>query len=293
MSSRLNPDVQLLTNSHNHELPPSLPPLTIELSTTQHTTTNKNRKLNNNLCCPSSNKNNVQSLHSDPHNHESRILMQTTLKTTTPDTFDSNPSRRRPCRLAAKACTSVAAALLLGIDMATAGLVLEVKPSEYNTGTLQWPIAAGSMAGDYFACAPWAPVSVTTKVNAGDGLSYKAVDFTAAGSILGGPLCPASLGGANPKTIEAWCYQPTGANGDAQTLIDLSRQNGPDNSNYAFCNSTYNRSIWSPPYIEGWNASNAVRTGNWVHLVASYDGTTLNLYFNGAPDKTEPCRLTY
>lgn len=191
-----------------------------------------------------------------------------------------------PFHYAAKACTAVAAVLSLCSGIASAGLVLEVKPSDYDTAALKWPIAAGTMKDDYFACAPWAPVKVATKVNAGDGLSYKAVDFTTAGSILGGPLCPASLGGANPKTIEAWCFQPTGANGDAQTLIDLSRQYGPDNTNFAFCNSMYNRSIWSLPYIEGWNASNAVRSGRWVHLVASYDGATLNLYVDGAPDRT-------
>ncbi len=191
---------------------------------------------------------------------------------------------RAPIASLARSSALGAAALLLSAGALRAGLVLEVKPADYNTGTLQWPIASGSMAGDYFACAPWSPVSVTTMIHS-DGLSYKAVDFTAAGSILGGPLCPTSLGGASSRTIEAWCYQPVGANGDAMTIIDLSRQNGPENSNFAFCNSLYNRSIWSPPYSEGWNADNAVRSGKWVHLVASYDGTTLNLYVNGAPDR--------
>jgi hypothetical protein len=202
----------------------------------------------------------------------------------------SNPARRGSRSFTAKAGSMFVAALSLWGGVASAGLVLEVKPADYDAANLKWPIASGSiLAGggagsDYFACAPWAPVSVTTKV-ASDGLSYKAVDFTAAGSILGGPLCPASLGGANPKTIEAWVYQPSNANGDAQTIIDLSRQGGPDHTNFAFCNSLYNRSIWAPPYVEGWNASNAIRSGKWAHLVASYDGATVNLYVNGAPDK--------
>ncbi len=201
------------------------------------------------------------------------------------------PPRHRTAFRKSLALAALALAFGSG-PRANAGLVLELKPADYDAPSKKWPIADGSIlpsgpASDYFACATWATTpSLTTKVNAGDGLSYKAVDFTAAATILGGPLCPASLGGANPKTIEAWCFQPTNAGGDAMTLIDLSRQGGPDNSNFSFCNSLYNRSIWSPPYIEGWNASNAVRSGNWVHLVASYDGALLNLYVNGAPDKT-------
>lgn len=178
------------------------------------------------------------------------------------------------------------ASLFLCASQAIAGLVFELNPADYDTVTRQWTISAGTMATDYFQCADWNPVSKTTKVYANDGKSYKAIDFTANGTIMGGPLCPASLGGANPRTIEAWCFQPSNANGDAMTILCLSRQAGPDNSNFAFVNSLYNRSIWASPYSLGWNASNAARSGNWVHLVASYDGTSINLFVNGVPDKT-------
>jgi|GEM_PF-3000957 len=206
-------------------------------------------------------------------------------RTTNTRVSDSNTIRRGSRRLSTLTA-ACATALLLTAGVASAGLVLELNPANYNTGTRQWTISAGSMATDYFQCASWNPVSMTTKVYAGDGKSYKAIDFTANGTIMGGPLCPVSLGASNPRTMEAWCFQPTGANGDAQTILCLSRQGGPDNSNFAFVNSMYNRSIWAPPYIEGWDANNSVRAGKWVHLVASYDGTTLNLYVNGVPDKT-------
>ena len=147
------------------------------------------------------------------------------------------PSLPKPLALATRTAATVAT-LLLSAGIASAGLVLEVKPTDYDTTSQQWPIANGNMAGDYFACAPWGPVSVTSKINAGNGPGYTAIDFTAANTIMGGPLCPSSLGGANPKTIEAWCFQPAGANGDAMTLIDLSRQYGPDNTNFSFCNSS-------------------------------------------------------
>jgi len=175
---------------------------------------------------------------------------------------------------------------------ANAGLVLELKPSDFNATDKKWPIANGSIlpsgaGSDYFACATFhATPALTSKVNTTNGLGYSAVDFTAAGTILGGPLCPDSLGGANPKTIEAWCFQPTGANGDAQTIIDLSRQYGAENSNFGFSNAGYGQAVQSSPNTVNWTAGNSVRQGNWVHLVASYDGTTLNLYVNGALDKS-------
>lgn len=197
----------------------------------------------------------------------------------------SDPSRHGSPRFMSKVGALFAAALTLCGGMASAGLVLEVKPADYDTVSMQWPITAGTMATDYFQGSSSA-ITIASKVYSGDGKGYKALDFTAAASIFGGPLCPPSLGGASPRSIEAWCYQPTGANGDAMTILCLSRQGGPDNSNFAFVNSLINRSIWAPPYIEGWNASNAARSGQWVHLAASYDGATLNLYVNGAPDKT-------
>ena len=197
----------------------------------------------------------------------------------------SDPSRHGSPRFMSKVGALFAAALTLCGGLASAGLVLEVKPADYDTVSMQWPITAGTMATDYFQGSSSA-ITIASKVYSGDGKGYKALDFTAAASIFGGPLCPPSLGGASPRSIEAWCYQPTDAVGDAMTILCLSRQGGPDNSNFAFVNSLFNRSIWAPPYIEGWNASNAARSGQWVHLAASYDGATLNLYVNGAPDKT-------
>lgn len=201
------------------------------------------------------------------------------------------PSRLRPAAALRTSLALAATALAFSTaPRAHAGLVLELKPSDYSATDKKWPIANGSIlpsgaGSDYFACANWATIpALTSKINTTNGLGYKAVDFTAADTMLGGPLCPTSLGGANPKTIEAWSFQPTGANGDQQTIIDLSRQYGADNSNFGFCNSGWGHAVQSNPNTVNWTAGNSVRQGNWVHLVASYDGTTLNLYVNGALD---------
>ncbi|MCX6874514.1 MAG: carboxypeptidase regulatory-like domain-containing protein [Verrucomicrobia bacterium] len=203
------------------------------------------------------------------------------MKTTPPD---SNPSRRWPLRLAAKAAAAMAV-LLLGTGTASAGLVLELKPGDYDTSTHRWSIADGTMAGDYFQCN-WSFPAKGLLGNPGSATGYQMLDFTANGTLLGGPQCPTSLGGDNPKTIEAWCFQPTGVNGDWQTIFDLSRQNGANNSHFAFCNGGYGQAIEARPDNIGWNANNSVRQGKWVYLVASCGGGTVNLYVNGVLDKT-------
>lgn len=71
-------------------------------------------------------------------------------------------------------------------------------------------------------------VTVASKIDTGNRLTYHAIDLTATASLLGGE---------NFRTIEASCCQPTTAGGDAQTILCLSRQGGPDNHNFAFVNS--------------------------------------------------------
>ena len=58
-----------------------------------------------------------------------------------------------PQRLAAGTAASVTA-LLFGAGIATAGLVFEVQPSNYNAGTKHWDLTpGGSLAPDYFQSA--------------------------------------------------------------------------------------------------------------------------------------------
>ena len=192
------------------------------------------------------------------------------------------------------------AVLLLGSGLASASLVLQLNPGDYQTSTNAWPIAAGSMAGDYFQSA--GPLqggqtypSVTSKIYTNNTLGYNAVDFTAGPSILGGPLCPSSLGGANPKTIEAWVFQPSTVNGDAGTILALYSEYQAANSEFALCDSVNpgstpngnGRALYTTGgTIQGWGSAFPARSGNWSYLVASYDGANLNLYINGQLDRT-------
>jgi len=77
-------------------------------------------------------------------------------RTTNTRVSDSNTIRRGARRLST--LTAVCAtALLLTAGVASAGLVLEVQPSNYDTGTKKWALTdGGSLAPDYFLCPDWA-----------------------------------------------------------------------------------------------------------------------------------------
>ncbi|MEI7954839.1 MAG: hypothetical protein WCJ66_06700 [Verrucomicrobiota bacterium] len=129
--------------------------------------------------------------------------------------------------LAAKTAASVAA-LCFGAGIAAAGLVLEMKPGDYDAGTKHWSFSTGSLAPDYFQSADWGNPTKTLIGNPGSSVAYSAVDCTTAGQGFAGPLCPASLGSNGPRTIEAWVYTPTASNGGV--IFDPSRQYVEDQS---------------------------------------------------------------
>lgn len=196
------------------------------------------------------------------------------------ETPQSNPSRRWPSRLAATACTSVAAALLLGTGMVTAGLVLEVKPSDYNAADKKLTINSGSLTGDHFQ-----GYGDPVKVASAAGTTYSGIQLNGS-SWFSGPLCPAELSAAGNRTVEAWVYSPTGVPGDAGLIFDTSCRK------WAFYNGGFGAALIDTPWIT-WNASTAARQGKWVFLAASYDGTSLRLYADGVIDKTTTVAYTY
>ncbi len=197
-----------------------------------------------------------------------------------------------PQRLAAGTAASVTA-LLFGAGIATAGLVFEVQPSNYNAGTKHWDLTpGGSLAPDYFQSADWGNPTKTLIGNPGSSVAYSAVDCTTSGQGFAGPLCPASLGGNGPRTIEAWVYTPTASNGGV--IFDPSRQYVEDqspNPNVNYGNFGFSNFDWNAIQCRGtggdgsahmnWGGTHDDRFGKWAHLVASYNGTVLDLYVNG------------
>ena len=199
----------------------------------------------------------------------------------------SLPSRHYwPLRLAARTFTLLTAALLLSAGAIRADLVLSMNPSDYNTETKQWPIADGSMTGDYFAAADWGPLNDLSKTLMPPAATgYSAIAFPVNGNMLGGPLAPSSITGSSARTIEAWVYTPTPAKGGC--IFDISRQYGADNSNFGLCNFEWNAIQCNPDGNQDWGGTQDDRFGKWVFLAASYDGTTLRLYVNGAETSTK------
>ena len=189
--------------------------------------------------------------------------------------------RSTPLHLAAKTAASVAA-LCFGAGIATAGLVFEVQPSNYDAGTKHWDLTpGGSLAPDYFQCPDWGNPAKTLIGNPGSSVAYSAIDCRANFSGFSGPVCPASLGGANPRTFEAWVYRVA----NQGTIFDPSRQYTPNED------GQFTFSAWDFWAVRDWNTDKGdagssgygltLPQGEWAHLAVTYDGSTLTPYVNG------------
>lgn len=100
-----------------------------------------------------------------------------------------------------------------------------------------------------------------------------------------GPAAPAGITGAGTRSIEVWAYNP--ALNPEETLVSWGRRGGPEGTNLAFnygSNGTFGAvGHWGAPDM-GWNGNPT--TGEWHHLVYTYDGAAARVYDNGVLKNT-------
>ena len=136
----------------------------------------------------------------------------------------------------------------------------------------------------------WANPAKTIIASPGSSAGYSAINCTTSFTGFSGPLCPDSLGGANPRTIEAWVYRVA----NQGTIFDISRQ-----YTGAASDGQFSFTAWDSWAIRDWQTvtgdndagshgyGQTVPQGQWVHLAVTYDGTTLTPYVNGVAGATK------
>src|SRR6266446_80111 len=184
------------------------------------------------------------------------------------------------------------AATLINLDVTT--LPLGPASTLTNTGTL-------GLAGNFNSSG-----AVVPGVSNIDGVSAVAM-LNLAGNAgpdnqYIGPATPAALGGANPRTIEAWIFDPgPGVTAQAQpqiqfekTILSFGRRFVPNGNFVLEHGRSTDIGAVSTGAIEtealggiGWGGEQNVLTNNWTYIVATYDGQTLSVYSDGVLRNSE------
>ena len=148
-------------------------------------------------------------------------------------------------------------------------LLIDLRATDPSAGTAAWQ-NFGTLGGSF------AEVGDASTVVTG-GVSYVSLG---ANEAYRGPVAPASITGAEDRSIEVWMRQATIATED--TMVAWGHRGGPEGTNLAF--NTGSNAVfgavghWGAPDM-GWNGTPAA--DQLHHLVYTYDGTTANVYADG------------
>jgi len=181
-------------------------------------------------------------------------------------TFAAHWTRR--LLLAAGVGVSVAAATVPSVGE----ILVNLDATSLPEGALATWVNTGTVPGDFTSAGDVVP-AVTTVAGA-KGVAFIATGGGAGGTHYLGPIAPASVTGGNPRTIEAWVYNPS-AQGE-ETVFSWGRRGGsPDGSNVSFNHGTDPTfgavGHWGAPDI-GWNGQ--IVFSKWTYIVYTYDGAT-------------------
>lgn len=158
--------------------------------------------------------------------------------------------------------------------------LVDLDATALSEGPLNTWTNAGTVVGN-FTVPTGATVPVVTNTAGVKGIGFLATGGGPGGTHYLGPIAPTEVTGGNPRTIDAWIYNP---NGQAEeTVFAWGRRGGtPDGSNFSFGHGTSPdfgaNALWGPPDI-GWNGKMALN--RWTYIAYTWDGTTSSVYMDG------------
>jgi hypothetical protein len=172
------------------------------------------------------------------------------------------------------------ACLGIWLPKAHGATLVDLDATQLPEGPLNTWTNAGTVVGN-FTVPAGATVPAVTNTAGVKGIAFLSTGGGAGGTHYLGPIAPTEVTGGNPRTIDAWVYDP---NGQAEeTVFAWGRRGGtPDGSNFSFGHGTDPgfgaNALWGPPDI-GWN--DKIVFNRWTYIAYTWDGTTSSVYMDG------------
>ncbi|MBI4659967.1 MAG: hypothetical protein HY735_14090 [Verrucomicrobia bacterium] len=177
-----------------------------------------------------------------------------------------------------------------------AATLVDLDATQLPTGPLPTWTNAVSAVGN-FAVPSGATVPAITEVDGVKGVAFLATGGANGGTHYLGPVVPAQLNGAGPRTVEAWIHNPTPQN--EEVVFDWGARNtpapGPTGENVSFGHGLSPAfgavAMWGAPDI-GWGNNAAEVATNmvfnrWTYIAFTYDGTTSRVFVDGREANNE------
>ena len=172
------------------------------------------------------------------------------------------------------------ACLGIWLPRSYAATLVDLDATQLPLGPLNTWTNTGTLPGNF--TVPTGATVPSVIVAAGvKGIAFLATGGGAGGTQYVGPIAPAAVTGGNPRTIEAWVYDPS-PQGE-ETVFAWGRRGGaPDGSNFSFGHGTDPafgaNALWGGPDI-GWNGK--IVFNRWTYIAYTWDGTTSSVYMDG------------
>jgi hypothetical protein len=193
------------------------------------------------------------------------------------------------------------ASLGIWLPKADAATLVNLDVTGYPLGPANALTNTGTVPGDFVSVG--AIVPGVSNIDGIHGVGMLDVAGTASGAGVGqqyqGPATPTAVGGANPRTIEAWIFDPgpriTGQNQIQfeKTIFSMGRRVAGGNfvleHGYSEDVGAVSTAIEQSTALGsiGWNGDSNIVTNNWTYLAATYDGQTLSVYSDGVLRNSE------